>query len=277
VLAVEGLARCFEDGFAALGPVDLALAEGELVAVLGPSGAGKSTLLRLLAGLDRPTAGCAWFDGQPIDGPRDEVAVVFQEPRLMPWLSVEGNVGFALWQMPARERTARVQAAVERVGLAAFARALPKQLSGGMAQRTALARALVTRPKMLLMDEPFSALDPLTRERQQDHLIDVLGREHPTVLFITHDIDEALALADRVVLLAGPPGHIVLDQPVDLSRPRDRLGEAFQALHRRLRLALDAAAPSFGDACPQSSGGGTKPPNSRSIIPAKAIVVRSSR
>jgi sulfonate transport system ATP-binding protein len=138
-----------------------------------------------------------------------------------------------------------VQAAVERVGLAAFARALPKQLSGGMAQRTALARALVTRPKLLLMDEPFSALDPLTRERQQDHLIDVLGRDHPTVLFITHDINEALALADRVVLLAGPPGHIVLDQPVDLPRPRDRLGEAFQVLHRQLRLALDAAVGDF--------------------------------
>jgi sulfonate transport system ATP-binding protein len=145
------------------------------------------------------------------------------------------------------DRTARVQAAIERVGLAAFAGALPKQLSGGMAQRTALTRALVTRPKMLLMDEPFGALDPLTRERQQDHLIDVLGRDHPTVLFITHDIDEALALADRVALLAGPPGHIVLDQPVDLARPRDRLGEAFQALHRRLRFALDAAAPSFAD------------------------------
>jgi sulfonate transport system ATP-binding protein len=173
------------------------------------------------------------------------VAVVFQEPRLMPWLSVPGDVGFALWQMPARDRTTRVQAAVERVGLAAFARALPKQLSGGMAQRTALARALVTRPKLLLMDEPFGALDPLTRERQQDHLLDVLGREHPTVLFITHDIDEALALADRVVLLAGLPEHIMLDQPVDLERPRDRLGQAFQALHRRMRLALDAAVYDF--------------------------------
>jgi sulfonate transport system ATP-binding protein len=203
--------------------------------------------LRLLAGLDHPTAGCAWFDGRPIDGPRDEVAVVFQEPRLMPWLSVEGNVGFALWQILARDRTARVRAAAERVGLAAFARALPKQLSGGMTQRAALARALVTRPKMLLMDEPFSALDPLTRERQQDHLLDVFGRDHPTVLFITHDIDEALAAADHVVLLAGPPGHIVLDQPVDLVRPRDRLGEAFQPLHRRLPLALDATSPSFAD------------------------------
>ena len=114
----------------------------------------------------------------------------------------------------------RGRAAIDRVGLARFAEALPKQLSGGMAQRTALARALVTRPKMLLMDEPFSALDPLTRERQQDHLLDVLGRDRPTVLFVTHDIDEALALADRVVLLAGPPGHIVLDQPVNLAGRR---------------------------------------------------------
>jgi sulfonate transport system ATP-binding protein len=242
MLTVEGLARRFENGFAALGPLDLALAEGELVAVLGPSGSGKSTLLRLLAGLDRPSAGRALFDGRPINGPRDEVAVVFQEPRLMPWLTVERNVGFGLWALAARERAERVRGALERVGLGAFARALPKQLSGGMAQRTALARALVTRPKLLLMDEPFSALDPLTRERQQDHLLDVLGRDRPTVLFITHDIDEALALADRIVLLAGPPGRVVLNQPVELARPRDRLGAGFQALHHRLRVALDAAA-----------------------------------
>jgi sulfonate transport system ATP-binding protein len=242
MLTAEGLVRRFANGFAALGPVDLALAEGELVAVLGPSGSGKSTLLRLLAGLDRPTGGRAVFDGRPIDGPRDEVAVVFQEPRLMPWLTVEGNVGFGLWDVPARERAARVRAAIERVGLGGFARALPKQLSGGMAQRTALARALVTRPNLLLMDEPFSALDPLTRERQQDHLLDVLGRDRPTVLFITHDIDEALALADRVALLAGPPGRVVLNQPVELARPRDRLGEGFQALRHRLRVALDAIA-----------------------------------
>jgi sulfonate transport system ATP-binding protein len=242
MLAVEALSRRFENGFAALGPIDLALAEGELVAVLGPSGSGKSTLLRLLAGLDQPTGGRARFDGKPIAGPRDEVAVVFQEPRLMPWLTVAGNVGFGLWDVAARERAERVRAAIARVGLTAFADALPKQLSGGMAQRTALARALVTRPKLLLMDEPFSALDPLTRERQQDHLIDVLGRDRPTVLFITHDIDEALALADRIVLLGGPPGRIVLNQPVELARPRDRLGAPFQALHHRLRVALDAVA-----------------------------------
>src|SRR5215469_9538839 len=169
MLTVEGLTRRFDNGFAALGPLDLALAEGELVAVLGPSGCGKSTLLRLLAGLDRPSGGRALFDGKLIDGPRDEVAVVFQEPRLMPWLTVAGNVGFGLWDVPARERAERVRAAIERVGLAGFTDALPKQLSGGMAQRVALARALVTRPRLLLMDEPFSALDPLTREAQQDH------------------------------------------------------------------------------------------------------------
>ena len=242
MLTIESLTRRFENGFAALGPVDLALAEGELVAVLGPSGSGKSTLLRLLAGLDAPTGGRAAFDGRLIDGPRDEVAVVFQEPRLMPWLTVAGNVGFGLWHLPARERTDRIRDAIAHVGLSAFADALPKQLSGGMAQRTALARALVTRPKLLLMDEPFSALDPLTREEQQDHLLGVLGRDRPTVLFITHDIDEALALADRVVLMAGPPGRIVLNQPVDLPRPRDRLGVPFQSLHHRLRVALDTVA-----------------------------------
>jgi sulfonate transport system ATP-binding protein len=242
MLTIEHLTRRFENGFAALGPVDLALAEGELVAVLGPSGSGKSTLLRLLAGLDAPSGGRAAFDGRVINGPRDEVAVVFQEPRLMPWLTVARNVGFGLWDLPAPERAARVDDALARVGLSAFAQALPKQLSGGMAQRTALARALVTRPKLLLMDEPFSALDPLTREAQQDHLLDVLGRDRPTVLFITHDIDEALALADRVVLMAGPPGRIVLNQPIDIARPRDRLGVPFQSLHHRLRVALDTVA-----------------------------------
>ena len=246
MLAIEGLVRRFENcgnaGFAALGPVDLTIAEGELVALLGPSGSGKTTLLRLIAGLDRATAGRARFDARPIDGPRDEVAVVFQEPRLMPWLSVAGNVGFGLWDVPPRERAERVRAAIERVGLAGFADALPKQLSGGMAQRVALARALVTRPRLLLMDEPFSALDPLTRERQQDHLLDVLGRDRPTVLFITHDIDEAIALADRVVLMAGPPGRVALNQPVELARPRDRLGMPFQTLRHRLRVALDAVA-----------------------------------
>jgi sulfonate transport system ATP-binding protein len=245
MLAIEALVRRFDGdggGFAALGPIDLAVAEGELVAVLGPSGSGKTTLLRLIAGLDQATAGRVRFDGTPIDGPRDEVAVVFQEPRLMPWLTVARNVGFGLWDVPARPRAERVRAAIERVGLAAFAGALPKLLSGGMAQRVALARALVTRPRLLLMDEPFSALDPLTRERQQDHLIDVLGRDRPTVLFITHDIDEALALADRVVLMAGPPGRVVLNQPVALARPRDRLGVPFQDLRHRLRVALDAVA-----------------------------------
>lgn len=158
----------------------------------------------------------------------------------MPWLTVAGNVGFGLWQLPGAARAERVRAAIDRVGLSSFAQSLPKQLSGGMAQRVALARALVTRPRLLLMDEPFSALDPLMRERQQDHLLDVLGRDRPTVLFITHDIDEALALADRIVLMAGPPGRIVLNQPVELARPRDRLGEAFQAWRHRLRLALDA-------------------------------------
>jgi sulfonate transport system ATP-binding protein len=180
-----------------LGPLHFAFEAGETVAVIGRSGCGKSTLLRLVAGLDTPSAGTATLAGQPIRP--EDVAIVFQEPRLMPWLSVADNVGFGLGHLSKIARADAVAEALDVVGLAEAATKLPKQLSGGMAQRTALARALVVRPQLLLLDEPFSALDPLTRVGLQNHLGEVRDHYGPTVLLITHackvETGRALAVA----------------------------------------------------------------------------------
>ncbi|TBW35529.1 ABC transporter ATP-binding protein [Siculibacillus lacustris] len=231
------------DGFRALGPLDLTIDHEHVVTVIGPSGCGKSTLLRLLAGLEAPTSGRLAVDGRPIVGPRHDIGVAFQDPRLMPWLTVRRNIGLGLWDRPAEERRAAVEAALARVSLGAFAESLPKQLSGGMAQRVGLARALVARPRFLLLDEPFSALDPLTRIQMQDHLLDIVGDEIPNVLLITHDIEEAIVLSDRILVLGGPPARIRRDLVVDLPRPRHRASAGFQALKT---LLLDDLFPRHG-------------------------------
>ena len=205
------------------------------------SGSGKSTLLRLLAGLEAPSSGRALFHDAEIDGPRPEIGVIFQEPRLLPWLSVADNVGFGLAPLDAAERLRRINRALDRVGLAAYAKALPRELSGGMAQRVSIARALVGQPEVLLLDEPFSALDAFTRTDLQDHLLDLWREDRPTMLLVTHDLDEALVLADRVVLLAGPPGRIFAERPVSLARPRERTSAAFQEEKRQLLSTLHAA------------------------------------
>jgi sulfonate transport system ATP-binding protein len=166
---------------------------------------------------------------------------VFQEPRLMPWLSVAENVGFGLRHVPRPDRVARVETALARVGLADAARRLPKELSGGMAQRAALARALVARPPLLLLDEPFSALDALLRADLQEHLVELWREERPTMVLVTHDIEEAALIADRVLVLQGGPGRIAGDFKVDLVRPRDKFEPAFASLADRLLAALDRA------------------------------------
>lgn len=248
LLGLKGVERRYADGFIALGPLDLTAERGEILAILGPSGCGKSTLLRLLAGLDRPTAGELSHHGRPITGPAPDVGVVFQEPRLMPWLSVADNVALGLWDRDRADRARRVARALERVGLAAVAKALPKTLSGGMAQRVGIARAMASDPDLLLMDEPFGALDPLTRMAMQDQLIDMLERREATTIFITHDVDEALVVADRIVVLAGPPGRLRWQSRVDLPRPRDRTARDFQDLKRRLLGELDAPVPGYAGA-----------------------------
>jgi sulfonate transport system ATP-binding protein len=233
MLEIRNLAKTFGT-FAALGPVNLTLERNQVLAVIGPSGCGKSTLLRLVAGLETPSRGGIRLDETAVAGPRSDIGVAFQDPRLMPWLTVRRNVGLGLWRWPAEKRETAVDAAIAKVALDKFADALPKQLSGGMAQRIGLARALVARPRLLLLDEPFAALDPLTRIRMQDHLLDIVQSGVPNALLITHDIEEAIILSDRIVVLEGPPGRIRRDVAVDLPRPRKRTSPAFQDLKELL-------------------------------------------
>ena len=235
LLTIDRLEKSFA-GAPVLGPVSAWIAAGSLTAIIGRSGCGKSTLLRCLGGLETPTRGKIGFRAGALD--RAQVGYVFQEPRLMPWLDVRRNAGFGLAHLPRGERNAAVAEALAVVGLTDAAGLLPKQLSGGMAQRAALARALAARPALLLLDEPFSALDPLTRAQMQAHLLAVRRHYDPTMVLITHDMDEALALADRVLVLRGPPGRVVADVPLDLPTARDRMAPGFLALKRDLTDAL---------------------------------------
>jgi sulfonate transport system ATP-binding protein len=242
MLEITELSKCFANGVAALGPLSLTIGRGEIVGVVGTSGCGKSTLLRIIGGLEPATAGSVRIDGEAVRAPRPEVGIVFQEPRLMPWLTVAGNVTFGLDGVARARREALAAAALAKVGLTGFAGSLPRELSGGMAQRVALARALVTTPQILLFDEPFSALDAFTRIRLQDELLRLWAIDRPTLLFVTHDIDEALVLADRVVVLRGHPGRIQRDDRIDLPRPRRRTDLAFQHWKERLFNDLDLSA-----------------------------------
>jgi sulfonate transport system ATP-binding protein len=243
MLEIIGCSKRFGDDIVALDQLDLAVAAGEVLAIVGASGCGKSTLLRLVAGLDQASTGEVRLLGRRIEGPVPEIGVVFQEPRLMPWLSLRDNVGFGLTGQGRRQRRDLAMAALGRVGLAGFAQALPQALSGGMAQRAAIARALVTRPKLLLLDEPFSALDALTRLALQDQLLELWAQDRPTMVLVTHDLDEALALGDRVIVLGSRPGRVRLELPVHLPRPRTRTTHAFQALKERLLAEFPTLLP----------------------------------
>ncbi|MFB7998371.1 ABC transporter ATP-binding protein [Streptomyces sp. NPDC056002] len=208
--------------FTALGGVSLDIADREFVTVVGPSGCGKSTLMSMAAGLEEPTSGSILVDGKPVTGPGPERGVIFQQYALFPWLTVRQNVEFGLKiaSIPTDERRRRAEQAIDLVGLGEFADALPKMLSGGMKQRCAIARAYAVNPQVLLMDEPFGALDALTRVQLQDQLLRTWSQDKRTVLFITHDVDEAVYLASRVIVMAAGPGRIhgVID--VELPYPR---------------------------------------------------------
>lgn len=239
MLSLEGLVKRFPNGTLALDGVDLTVGEGEIVGIVGTSGCGKSTLLRLLAGLDHPTGGRVTVDGAPVSEPSPSVGMIFQEPRLMPWLTVTQNVTFGIAGLPKAEQARRAREALARVGLSDFAEAHPRQLSGGMAQRVAIARALVRRPSILLLDEPFSALDSFTRLTLQDHLLKIWEGGALTMVFVTHDLEEALALSDRVVVMRSRPGRIHNVFQLSDPRPRRRDSQRFQSLKTELMGALD--------------------------------------
>ncbi len=230
MLHVDNVHKHFPGGVTALAGIDLAVAEGEIVALVGTSGCGKSTLLRILSGLEQASRGAVRLDGTLVTGPEPRIGFVFQEPRLMPWLTVEANVRFGIADLPEAEQRARAARLLGRVGLEGFAHALPRELSGGMAQRAALARALAREPDILLLDEPFSALDAFTREDLQAHLLELWQDARFTAILVTHDLEEALALAHRVVVMRPHPGVIHDVVAVDLPHPRDRSAPAFQAL-----------------------------------------------
>lgn len=227
-----------------LDDVDLDVAPGEFVALLGPSGCGKSTLLRLVAGLETPTAGTIRQDGAPIVQPDPSRIVVFQDPTLYPWRRVWDNVALGLQARGVlKGERHRVDAALKRVGLENFARAFPHQLSGGMAQRVALARALVNDPQLLILDEPLGKLDSLTRLAMQSELLELWRRARFSVLLVTHDVEEALFLAQRVIVFGPRPAQVVAELRVDLPYPRHRGDPRLTELrHQALRhLGLDAS------------------------------------
>lgn len=254
VVELTGAEKIFPNGTRALAPIDLRVEAGELVSFVGPSGCGKSTIFRLVAGLADPSAGAVTVMGAaPVDARRaGGVSYVFQDPTLMPWASVADNVALplAIRHVPRRERQLEVAAALERVGLADHARDLPHQLSGGMRMRVSIARALISRPRLLLMDEPFGALDEMTRQTLQGELLEIWARDaEMTVLFVTHNVFEAVYLSTRIVVMSASPGRVQDDLPVSEPYPRqdefrttgrfgELVGDVSRSLHGRSGQAV---------------------------------------
>ena len=256
MLVLDRLGKIYPNGVNALERFSAEIRLGEIVAIIGGSGCGKSTLLRAIAGLDRATTGTVTLDETAITGPHAKIGIIFQEPRLLPWLSVADNIGFGLSEAPSHVRREKVARAQARVGLADKANAWPRELSGGQAQRVAIARALVPQPEVLLLDEPFSALDAFTRRDLQDHLLDLWADTRPTLVLVTHDVDEAVALADRVLVMRPRPGRLFEEIKVNLARPRDRNSPLFDNFKRRVLTALDRSLDrSVADADPKTTTG----------------------
>ena len=248
-LLIEGVSRTFAgvrggQPVKALMPVDLAVAANDFITILGPSGCGKSTLLRIVAGLEAPSEGRVLLDGNAVTRPGPDRAVVFQDASLLPWRTVLGNVRYGLecLGVATREADARAEKLVALVGLSGFEHHYPHELSGGMQQRVNLARALVVDPKILLMDEPFASLDAQTRELMQEELTRIWAQARKTVLFITHQIDEAIYLADRIIVVSGRPGKVKDSIAVDIERPRPigvKRQARFHALEDRIWGLID--------------------------------------
>lgn len=236
-LSIRGVRKRFGDTLVLAG-IDIEVAASEVIAIVGPSGCGKSTLLRMIGGLDTQYEGDVRVGETIVRDPNPNIGMVFQEPRLFPWLTVADNVAFGLADRGHQRSRELVTETLGVLGLADFADSYPKHLSGGMAQRAALARALVTTPQVLLLDEPFSALDAFTRMRLQDHLLFAWSRYRPTLVLVTHDLDEAVYLADRVLLLSERPSGVRQVFEVSQPRPRDRTDPAFAELRAGLLQAL---------------------------------------
>lgn len=245
-LRINGVSKRFlspdRTEFTAIDSVSLAVKPGELVSLVGPSGCGKSTLLRMIAGLEIPDAGELLVENQSITGPSASRGLVFQDPNLFPWLTVRGNIQCGPTARGLRAQTkAEVGEFIRLVGLEHFADAYPHHLSGGMAQRVALARALINHPQILLLDEPLGALDAFTRMRMQDEVLRLWQSRGTTMIFVTHDIDEAIYMSDSIVIMTPRPGRIEEIISVDLERPRDRSSSEFLALRARILKMLHFA------------------------------------
>ena len=225
----------------ALRDISFSASSGEFIALLGPSGCGKSTFLELIAGLENISRGEIVIDGERITGPNPKAVMVFQEHSLFPWLSVFDNVGFGLKMKHTAnaERERRVRTVLDRVKLGRFAKHFPHQLSGGMKQRVAIARALVSEPAFIMMDEPFAALDFQTRVLMQQFLLEIWSEFRSTIMFVTHQIDEAITLADRVVVFSAGPGRVLEEVPIDLPRPRSATSSGFNDYRTRLTNLLE--------------------------------------
>jgi NitT/TauT family transport system ATP-binding protein len=253
LLSIQNVTRIFEgkkgQHTRALQPIDFEVEENDFVTILGPSGCGKSTLLRIVAGLDFPTTGSVLLDGHPVQGPGADRGMVFQSYTLFPWLTVEENIRFGLRErgMSAAEQKERSDDFIAKVGLRGFETHYPKQLSGGMQQRTAIARALANDPRILLLDEPFGALDNQTRVLMQELLLGIWESARKTVLFVTHDIDEAIFMANRIAVFSARPGRIKADVHVDFPHPRSytlKTSPEFMAIKARLteEIRMEAMA-----------------------------------
>jgi nitrate ABC transporter ATP-binding subunit len=242
-LSIRGVTKRFtvgDDEIEALARVDITIAKGQFVCLIGASGCGKSTLLRIVAGFEEPTTGSVLSDGKPITGPGSDRGMVFQDYALFPWMTVRQNIGFGPRQreLPRRQVEAIADEFVRLVGLERFADRYPAQLSGGMKQRVAIARVLANDANILLMDEPFGALDALTREQLQHELLQIWSRTGVTIIFVTHSVEEAVLLADRVLVMSAGPGRIENDIMIDLPRPRDVASPEFNAVRRDVARRL---------------------------------------
>ncbi len=248
ILEISGLKKAFcgngpEDSVRVFDGIDLSIKEGEFVSIIGPSGCGKTTLLRIVAGLEEKTAGEIHLDGRPLSGCDDRIGMVFQDYALFPWRKMIHNIelGLEIKGIPAPERRAQAMEYVRAFGLQGFENRLPKELSGGMKQRVAIARTLITNPQVVLMDEPFGSLDSQTRNNLQDFLLRIRSDRQDTIVFVTHNVDEAVYLSDRVAVLSSRPSKILEIFGVDLQRPRDRTSPEANRIRRRVLQLLGQA------------------------------------